>query len=712
MIFFHGLVATTGLAGMVFTKGLPWVERIGSILARLRYSFSRIADSTPLEDPLLFFISISLLIWIISAAAGYFHTRHGSTWFVLVPAVLAFMMIDRYDLSGKMRSLYLFFFLLTVVMLLMRSALMQKRRQWVDEEILIPPGINFELTRTAGLIVLVLLTTIWLLPAFSKISDPAARFWREITRPLDNTREKIANALAPLKSSNTSGMVLFYDTMSIGHTTRQESTVVFTAHSFARDPLLYRYYWRIRSYDLYENGVWKTSADVEINNDNEFSQPAIDDWKSRRPVTFEITTESDMTNMLVTEQSPYQVSLPSEIFGVEITPSLVDVDYLKPVDPLLRGTSYRVSSLKSIPSVPQLQNTGLDYPEWVRANYLKLPENINPLVFQLAGTIIRGKNNPYDRVDAITQYLRENYHYLSNLPPTPQNEDPIDVFLFSDYQGFCNHFATAEVLLLRSIGIPARIAIGFAEGDYDEEAGLFIIRIKDIHAWPEVYFQDYGWVIFEPTTNQEPLIFEEPVPEVEPLIKEHLLDNLPFLETPETDQNNNAAADQLPLKRMPFRSTQRFFPLFLLILVEVGSVSIIFMLLLRIPERTPSMVAIMENSMKWSGIKPPLLLSRWSAYLKRLPMEQAFLVPDLLFSLLKLPAESGQTVRERVELWVKILPEIQPFSSVLLREYEKELYGGGNGNYALASHASRVINRKIIRAAVFRLLHIKDKRRN
>jgi hypothetical protein len=115
--------------------------------------------------------------------------------------------------------------------------------------------------------------------------------------------------------------------------------------------------------------------------------------------------------------------------------------------------------------------------------------------------------------------------------------------------------------------------------------------------------------------------------------------------------------------------------------------------------------------MKLSGIKPPQWLTRWSAYLKRLPMEQAFLFPDMLFGLLKLPANPSQTVRERVELWMEILPEVRPFSIVLLREIEKELYGEVSGNYSLASHASRMIDRKIIRAAFFRLLHIKDKRR-
>jgi hypothetical protein len=288
----------------------------------------------------------------------------------------------------------------------------------------------------------------------------------------------------------------------------------------------------------------------------------------------------------------------------------------------------------------------------------------------------------------------------------------MDVFLFTDRQGFCNHFATAEVLLLRSIGIPARMTIGFAEGEYQEDSGLYVVRIKDTHAWPEVYFVDYGWVIFEPTTNQEPLVYEE-----SPSGNEQLLENglgggpESFQSTPEPEQNATPSAADMPLKRLPFRSTQRIFPLLILILVETGGFALIFLLLIKLPERSTSMASIMESSMKLSGIKPPQWLTRWSAYLKRLPMEQAFLVPDMLFGLLKLPANPTQTVRERVELWVNILPEVRPFSIVLLREFEKDLYSEESGNYPLASHASRMINRKIVRAVVFQLLHIKDKRR-
>ena len=185
-----------------------------------------------------------------------------------------------------------------------------------------------------------------------------------------------------------------------------------------------------------------------------------------------------------------------------------------------------------------------------------------------------------------------------------------------------------------------------------------------------------------------------------------------FSATPEPDKDPTLPADNLPLKRMPFRSIRkdpaghcidtcrsRCFCHTIHGDTEDSRIN-----------RGPWSL-MMESGMRWTGMKPPRWLTRWSAYSQRLPLEQAFMFPDILFGLLKLPLNPGQTVRERVELWERLLPEVQPFSSVLLREYEKELFAGGRGNFALALHASRMINRKIIRAALLRLFHVKARKR-
>ena len=69
--------------------------------------------------------------------------------------------------------------------------------------------------------------------------------------------------------------------------------------------------------------------------------------------------------------------------------------------------------------------------------------------------------------------------------------------------------------MLRSVGIPARLAVGYAQGDYDPATSTYTVLARDSHAWPEVYFPGYGWVIFEPTASQPPIIFPSDTPAAE-----------------------------------------------------------------------------------------------------------------------------------------------------------------------------------------------------
>jgi hypothetical protein len=100
---------------------------------------------------------------------------------------------------------------------------------------------------------------------------------------------------------------------------------------------------------------------------------------------------------------------------------------------------------------------------------------------------------------AVTTYLQKNYRYTLELGHVPAGRDPVDWFLFDTKIGYCEQFATAEVMMLRSFGIPARLATGYATGQYDAVLNQAIVRERDAHAWVEVWFPDHGWVPFDPT---------------------------------------------------------------------------------------------------------------------------------------------------------------------------------------------------------------------
>ena len=117
----------------------------------------------------------------------------------------------------------------------------------------------------------------------------------------------------------------------------------------------------------------------------------------------------------------------------------------------------------------------------------------------LASTIAQGAPTTFDAVMAVTTYLQQSYRYRLDLPRVPTGRDPVDWFLFDVKTGYCEQFATAEALMLRSLGIPARLATGYATGDYDPLLNQAVVRERDAHAWVEVLFPGHGWVPVDPT---------------------------------------------------------------------------------------------------------------------------------------------------------------------------------------------------------------------
>ena len=107
--------------------------------------------------------------------------------------------------------------------------------------------------------------------------------------------------------------------------------------------------------------------------------------------------------------------------------------------------------------------------------------------------------NEFDTVMALTTYLQSNFQYSLELGHVPAGRDPVDWFLFDVKIGYCEQFATAEVLMLRSLGIPARLATGYSTGDYDPVLDQAVVREHDAHAWVEAWFPNHGWVPVDPS---------------------------------------------------------------------------------------------------------------------------------------------------------------------------------------------------------------------
>lgn len=145
-----------------------------------------------------------------------------------------------------------------------------------------------------------------------------------------------------------------------------------------------------------------------------------------------------------------------------------------------------------------------DDPASIKEEYLQLPESLPERVRELGKSLVQDTNNRYDATMAVAKYLKQQYPYNLNSAIPPADEDFVDRFLFVDRQGYCDHFSTAMVVLLRSNEIPARWVKGFAPGEQNKkDSDSYTITYADAHAWVEVYFPGHGWVSFDPTPGYE-----------------------------------------------------------------------------------------------------------------------------------------------------------------------------------------------------------------
>lgn len=130
-------------------------------------------------------------------------------------------------------------------------------------------------------------------------------------------------------------------------------------------------------------------------------------------------------------------------------------------------------------------------------SYLEVPSELLS-VRALAETVVGSPRIDKEKAKSILSYLLENYSYSLHAGKPSQNANVIEDFLLRSKKGYCEHFATAMVMMLRSVGIPARLVTGFITGEKNEYGNYYLIRQSDAHSWVEAYIDD-RWETFDPT---------------------------------------------------------------------------------------------------------------------------------------------------------------------------------------------------------------------
>ncbi len=163
------------------------------------------------------------------------------------------------------------------------------------------------------------------------------------------------------------------------------------------------------------------------------------------------------------------------------------------------GLKYTVESALPRLNAADLTAAGAAVPADIAARYLELPNNMSRVVGQTAQRVVGAETSPYKRAKALQDWFRANFTYNLQVEPG-HDQNAMERFLASR-QGYCEQFAGTYAAMARSLGLPARVAVGFTFGTLGAD-GLWHVTGKEAHAWPEVYLGGYGWVAFEPTPGR------------------------------------------------------------------------------------------------------------------------------------------------------------------------------------------------------------------
>lgn len=475
--------------------------RLTNLWGRLGAGWSQLQQGQAVQDPLLFIAAASLFFWFTAILSARLLFEKRQFVAALLPLTLPVLIVQYYDgrENGHIWALAFYFFL--ALLALGRLNLLENHARWRRQGIFVGLEPGFDLTNGLLTASTLLVFTAWMLPVPFGALPAAAHWWKDATAPLRQNQQALDDALAALGSQPAQGGERYGSLLALGTSAGQGDVELFRVRTPEND--LPRLYWRARVYDKYENGNWSNSlAQVrDFKAASETVQLALPASKSGE---FTIEWRSAAQRNLFTPGQTEWVSRASSLAYMPLPENREETLFFLATQAVQNGESYRARAGIASPSLQALRSAPETLPTWVKDRYLQLPSGLSGRLQPLAKEITQGAANRYDQAAAITQYLRQNMRYSTTVESPPPGADPVTWFLFTWKSGFCNYYASSEVLLLRSLGIPARMVVGYAQGE-GVGNNTFRVRGRDAHAWPEVYFEGLGWVEFEPTANQPSL---------------------------------------------------------------------------------------------------------------------------------------------------------------------------------------------------------------
>jgi hypothetical protein len=451
-----------------------------------------------------YLLVLGILVWGTGQFAGYTafaHRRPLSA--VVLPGTI---LVVNVSITILNQFGVLALFCLAALLFLVRFHVADEQRTWARHRIAdVGNAVGLSLRSGLAFVGVALLASL-LLTSFAS-SAPLAGWWQGLDQRFVDFGMTLSRFFPSGGPGTSLGSATFGPTVTIEGQWNSDPTPILTIQGDPAAPVLK---WRATTYDRLVGNQWSRSTSVDVD------RPA---GEALLAGTGELPTEK-----IATQTVSYVVTGIAGDPGWLVAPGLPStVD--RPARVTLVGEQWmfgaRVDGARSYAATAQvpivskgvpgaltenrLRVAGTDYPADVRSLYLDLqPDTAGADVRALLGTILAGAQprNPYDTARAIEAYLGDpsKFQYRPNvLDVDCGGRGVADCFAFTK-KGYCQHFATTMVVMLRLQKIPARMVQGYLPGERDA-AGSEVIKRANAHAWVEAYFPGYGWVDFDPTAT-------------------------------------------------------------------------------------------------------------------------------------------------------------------------------------------------------------------
>ena len=543
-----------------FFGGESAVAGTGQLWDRLELWFAAAKTGSISIDPVPFAFGVMLVTWLMGYLGVWVFTRYRNFWgvFLLGGAGL----LSNLTFLPPSASVFLGFYLFIALLLIARVRSVRRRQEWRNRNITSDGNLGALSLSDSLILAVVVLIAAFVIPDGHRYG-PVEKAYAQMRSPMEAWEDDFNRLFAGLPARRPIGYRIWGDVMAFQGTISPTETVVLRVESPTPLYWKARTYGTYTSKGWVSEGTtlkaldWVPSYSApQVTLDRlEVSYSVTPKYASRNLFVGDRVLTADRNVKIETYDSPVYTldlsdpgslgALPrsladpaSDLYrlvdqsgglvedtalaadlppdlkllnvsrdnGViqqaqlaEVLPAVPDVLSLRSAKGKIKdGDTYNVTSAVSVAEPEALREAGTGYPAWALTKYTQLPVDFPQRVRNLAAGLTARADTPYEKAKAIESYLR-TFPYTLEVEPPPFNADGVEHFLFTLRKGYSEYFASAMVVMLRSVNVPARMALGYTAGDKVPDKQVYIVTDSHAHGWVEVFFPNYGWISFEPT---------------------------------------------------------------------------------------------------------------------------------------------------------------------------------------------------------------------